>query len=767
MAQAPSGNFVWGNIALSFVQTKRYEITPVTDPSGLDVIAAKHTISVSGLLTSGLAPSRPGESASAILARLKHEAIRHRRYLCYAPFGEPVLEVGDKLAPTDPEKNSDVMGGPKCTRFETSLVTEMCISVDMTVEAVIVPCTSESSEANAPRAILSSRWEESETFDQLGYCTRTLRGTMMLRHGHGKTTDEILEEAKLPRVRIGYQEMDGSQYTLSPDGLTFTWTRTEKEFEAGPHLQAKRAKVHATLTSKPGVSMMTLSIEMDAPAARTGKAGNLLPDNRWVAMIARLRDIVQFHRRRYTDPKAKNLPPLQSQSLTADEFSYSLRYTCSFLASPLTWMQPKDGLPNDETLDQFAPFCRLPDERIDHRPARVNASASGYTFTSPKPQEPCGPLVTISATFDGELVNDATNTPGVNSPVGVDPANGVLTGDDWAGGDWGPVEPTPGTGGPLPPINKEDYQPGGKYGFDGYQLPEVIGPVQVVPVTGRDGKVSEVMIPARDASVVYGLAPASSLAVYGPSPEVTAGGANGDGTFAIGAIFTDTQNDGVGVEPSEPEPEDDPIDDETRYTHYIIEWDHIETTGRHVTPTSNHVTRAGHVYDSNSGQVKLVCRWVCERAGVVPQIPDWEPPQQSLADQPSEKVIVDRGGVPRTYKLTQHKSNYVLTKKRITTESKKYGASGELIHVISGQYEYDVIDPDRAILMHGYRPDILKEVKSAMSQSQGLVPDHYPRAADVIWWGLSSGPGQHEFRLRTPPQSTPTPAEVTSQSQLV
>jgi hypothetical protein len=779
MPQAPEGNFVWGTLALSFVQTKRYEITPVTDPSGLDVVAAKHTITVSGILTSGLPPARPGESASAILRRIKTDALRHRRYLKYAPVGEEILEIGDKLEPTNPEKNFDIVGGPKCIRCDVSDIAEMCISVDLTIEAVIVPCNTLSSEQ--PRAILSSRWEESESFDQLGYCTLARRGTMMLRYNHGKTLDEILEEAKLPRVRLGYQEQDGSELTPSPDGLTLTWSRTEKEFEVGPPPEALRCKVHATLSSKPGQSILTLSIEMDAPAARDRKAGNEVPDNRWMAMLRRLRDIVQSHRMRYSQSSKEEakgeLPALLSQSLTVDEMTYSLKYQCTMFADPVRWMMTKVGLPYDGTLDQFVPFSRPRNVRIQHNPPRVNASAAGYTFTIPPAQEPCGKLsvsgelsTPVSPTLDGGELTGGN---------GVSPGD-ILTGGDYGGGgDWGPTIDSGGDyggGGDWGPTtgNNPDYQPGGKYGAsDGpYQFPQYLGtePPQVFSVPNRDGTESKVLIPARDASAVYGLAPRSEIETFGTSSAEASFGAAGS-ALNVNAIDTDPENDvpndGVGVAPTEDEPTQDTEDDGPMYTHYIVMWDHMEETGRHVAPTANFITRAGHPYQSHSGQVKLTCRWTCERTGALPHIPDWEPPQQSLGDQPTEKVIVGKDGKERTYKLTQHASNYVLTNKRITTESKQRGASGELIHVISGQYDYDVIDPDRAIIMHGYRPDILKEVKSVMGDSSsGLVPDHYPRAADVIWWGLSSGPGQHEFRLRKPPSST-SPNDPTSQSNFV
>jgi hypothetical protein len=706
----------WGDITLDMVQTKSYQITPVTDPTGMDVVAAKHSLTVMGRLTSRLRPSRSGETSSETLARLKSSAMRHRRYFRYSPFGQAILEVGDKNNPTDPAKNLDIVGGPKCTKFEPVELAEAGIAVVASFDVVVVPC-----ESKNFRSILSHRWSERETYDELGYCTRSLRGHIMLRADKPEKIDDILFDAHLPPIREGYQVNGDTTYELAADGLSLTWSRSETEYEVGPAEDALSVEEQLDIDrANGGVTDATIAIVLKAPAHKKALNKN--------QPVSRYDKLVQLATRIYSSRHQEFMgdDPKREKQIITKHIHFSTRSRELLSVTLVVKIQvPPDAFIIDKQKNKddfiginpklFAKETRplRRDVGIGLAPGLANNRVNNWGNGNAEPvrppmQEPCGPLAVIPLP-----PNSGTPVNPPNQP----PGNGVpnLEGGN-LGGD------TNGTGGGLPP--------------NPYQYPEDIGTglpqlfMRTNPGGGADAVASgetQLVLATIQQALQYGLVPAGSYDPFFPS----SGG---------GVLTSETAVDPIAAE-------------DARYTNYLVWWEHDEDTGMRSQPTNNHITRMSRPFQAHTGTVKLICRWTAERYGLPPVIPDWEPPKQDLDSLPKTVKVP---GDDIEYKLPQHESNYILTRKQFRTEEKRLGANNSVINFIAGAYHYDVIDPDRAIMLHGYQPEAINAIRTVAENGGGMVPQNYKLSRDVIWWGLQAGPGQHVFRVATPPATPPS-----------
>ena len=84
-------SFTYGDYTLSFVHTVGFTVDGELDPSSTERLWNRYTITVQGVIATGLAPGKIGETAADTLRRIREEIMMPRQYLLYGQNGKAVV----------------------------------------------------------------------------------------------------------------------------------------------------------------------------------------------------------------------------------------------------------------------------------------------------------------------------------------------------------------------------------------------------------------------------------------------------------------------------------------------------------------------------------------------------------------------------------------------------------------------------------------------------------------------------------------------------
>lgn len=246
--------FKYGQYELSHVLTRGFEHIPVYDPSGTDYLYTKFILRVQGVIHPNLDPVNTGETAAEAIKRIEHDFLSPRQYLLYSQNGKTVLEVPagrDGLY-------VDAENGPKPRLFNVTLITQMSMMVEFTVEVCKIDC---SSSVAARRGYTSNRWSESEEYNEKGFCSLTTRG-LLICASDLRVNPDSLRDVVAPVIRRGYQR-ERSSYTLSEDGLRLSYAFTDREYYLGPPYPALKASGKFAVIQSPGTWFAQCSVRLE------------------------------------------------------------------------------------------------------------------------------------------------------------------------------------------------------------------------------------------------------------------------------------------------------------------------------------------------------------------------------------------------------------------------------------------------------------------------------------------------------------------------
>lgn len=305
--------FSYGSISLAYCFTKSFAESSESDPSGTDQTFTRARLTVQGILAGGIQPATSGELPADLMRRIEHDLLRKRQRLRYRLGGRTVLAVDPPpeagVLANAPGNNQvgqrlvvDAANGPHPIAVSFPIITEGAIHVEFTVEVCFVNCPGGAAEQ---RGYASNRFRQTESYDTNGYCTVTTSG-LLIGRSDLRTRPDQLRGAIVPPIRKGYQR-ESSQWTLSEDGLSLSYSLTDKEYYLGPPPPAKKASGQFIVTSNAAGAAWTGQCTVRLEAGKDVKKRDLL---NLAVLIARSR--LELYAMTSDRSGVRTIPALQS-----------------------------------------------------------------------------------------------------------------------------------------------------------------------------------------------------------------------------------------------------------------------------------------------------------------------------------------------------------------------------------------------------------------------------------------------------------------------
>lgn len=645
MAEPASDKWVYGSLKLANVRTTAYRQDAVTTSDGVDVVAVKHTVTVSGTLSPGAVPAESSEVGSDVLARLRFY-FRHRRYFLYAVGGRKVVEVGNTAAPNDPAQNLDAANGPKILNVVVNLVTDYSVSVEVTIEATTIPCTA------ADRVILSHRFSQSHSTDESGYLSVSTTGTIYLRSDKRVSFVDVLRTAGMPRVQNGFQRID-QRAGISSDGLTVEYSMSDKEYFIGPPTEASQCKIKTSVAQQNSAKVYASTNVF----LRGKRDSTIQPDAFFRRLIERATLIADIQLRPYRlliDGRVD----MPSVTIEKDITEGTVSVYIQAIADPKKIQG--NGRLDFEILGRSGVLVQTGLAQLGVKPIGPDWSDSGTRIAEAFHaafQEPCGELFILPTTpkkYEGPLQSDDKVNGSQFGSTGSDEFDGgVLTGGGTGipPGFGGGVLTGGGGGDPLPPTP------------DIYQFPPVIdGGPQVVPASTDPASSPVVELTGGSTNGVSNTGGNTVGNFAGTSTGVTSESYTTRTTeqrvpYEVCVFVCDTVvNEGVTVVPSSARPT-------------------VKTDGTIVYPPAIKVRQhqpCGH----------LTIKWTLKRSGVRPLAPDPIPPEAA---------------------------GLVLLSREIGEVNVDQHPSGQFVFELTGVYRYAYLDASKAREVNALGPLIIND----------------------------------------------------------
>ncbi|QEL17562.1 hypothetical protein [Limnoglobus roseus] len=677
MSVSSPAQWQFGSIVLSYLQSEM-RTEKITDPGGVSVTASKHTITARGVVTRGLAPTTSPETPSQTFDRIKNALMRHRRYFVYAPFGQTMVEVGDRNNPNDPDANRDHANGPKVIDVRPVEIAEAAFLIEVVVEVTLASCDT------ATRKVLNHHFKYDESRDIQGYRTRTVEGMIVCRD-RTLTKQQALKEAGIPAVAGGYQEID-FESGWEPDGLTLKYHRTEEQYEMRPPDEAADAVVTTQISTRAGTAAAYATITVEL-------TGNV--DRKYSEAVALATKLMFSVAMRYQVSIGKTSPILNI-SYRGGTKRKSVSATMTVL------VDAKKVLANGSPALRSDLFSEPPVGMFPQ-------GSAAYTIPADTPnekdllrapfQEPCSELVKLpTPSLPGTLVsgpNPFANLTG----GGLQPTPGPIAGGGGVGG--GILIGTPGGGNGGNTTVPPNLTPQEIANILGGLIP--IGPVGPSP-SSIEATAFGVAIPTGGGAAADGFT--ALLDGYNPQAGGVGGADNSFGSFGSNPV-TSTPT---------PTTKPDPADDPSTYSVYYLTSEIDEETGKRVMPNaaakdpSTGQPYPNPVTQTNRGKATVTIRWTAVRYGVPPQEPDPLPPPC--------------------------KGDFILLNRWVRRDNPQKADSGHLKFTATGKYVYGHRRPERLATMQVIAPFLLPQVKA---QFPGGLPEATV-AKDPIWWGIAKVP---------------------------
>ncbi len=261
------------------LSTQRVSFEPVYDPSGTDYLYTRITISVSAIMAETLVPGIGGETPTQTMVRIQHLLQTPRRGLSFVVGSDSLVAVGStgSIAATQQAaldaKNGPVPGACHITRIQG----DKAFRIDWSVSAHVVDCA----EAGQGPAYVSYRYTETDDINRLGMTRRTRSGVIITRSDM-LTSPDAFRGLVSPALEPEFLRIS-SNYSLSPDGLSLSYTFVDEEqylMPPDPAAEADGDYIEGTVQG----AMRSAEVRVMLRAGKTDNRGVLLARALSVAM---------------------------------------------------------------------------------------------------------------------------------------------------------------------------------------------------------------------------------------------------------------------------------------------------------------------------------------------------------------------------------------------------------------------------------------------------------------------------------------------------
>lgn len=261
----------YNGFAFSDIQTTNLDQQPKFTKDGVEYLHDEYVVRVksifdqsafsntplnlAGTATTGFAPGIAGEAPSVTYRRLMGCLSRPRQTLIFSDAGGNILTSPSAGATTDAN------WGPKVTDLKITSMTPTTWMIEFEVKTWIHNCCASNpngstltgqANVNNSTAYIANRWSESVNYNDEFYATVTRDGTLYFRADTLQAAANFnAQQADFYRsvcvaacpMRNGFMRTE-SKYSVSEDGLTITYSITDKQVYCMP--LAPAVKVEAT-----------------------------------------------------------------------------------------------------------------------------------------------------------------------------------------------------------------------------------------------------------------------------------------------------------------------------------------------------------------------------------------------------------------------------------------------------------------------------------------------------------------------------------------
>lgn len=201
----------------TYNRTLTYESVPEKDPSGVDTLFTRTTISIETVLSPGMYPAAsPSEDPASILDRVQHLLTSPRRPLVYEVNGVNLISL---------PAGRDDASGPEPSGVTVTQITPGSFNVTFTVTVRLTRCGASLSRPN-----LSIRWTERCSVGE-NWLTRKERSGLLICSSRGMIAPDEQRELVTPLIEPGFRRLS-SDYQLEESGLRLAFSFVDEQLAA-------------------------------------------------------------------------------------------------------------------------------------------------------------------------------------------------------------------------------------------------------------------------------------------------------------------------------------------------------------------------------------------------------------------------------------------------------------------------------------------------------------------------------------------------------
>lgn len=226
----------YNKVSLPFTYTTQFEQSDVYDDSDTDRLYTKYQISVSAVVNTAYAgiAGVAGDTPAAMMIAMRNKLMEPRKFLTFTVGGIDLIPSSGSTKGT----GADMKNGPHPQYFNCTRLTNETFLVHYSIITHIY--TGEDGKVAKNNAV-SNRWTETVDIDGRNYTTRTRSGKVVIRANCGSIADKLRFPMAVLGVPQGFLRVS-SNYTISPDGLTLSYTVVDREVYRLPPAPAYQAE---------------------------------------------------------------------------------------------------------------------------------------------------------------------------------------------------------------------------------------------------------------------------------------------------------------------------------------------------------------------------------------------------------------------------------------------------------------------------------------------------------------------------------------------
>lgn len=216
-------SFTYNEITIPYAAHTSFSQEAVYDPSNTDRMYTRFDITVQGILNSSLAgvigaEEGSNDNAASIMKNIRGKLLTPRRPLAIDFDGLELLPTADGV---------DAKNGPLPQVCNIQRLTTATFLISFRI--VTHRCESEFGETGG-NAVVSVRWRQTQSIDNCNFSTRTRTGSFTIRSDNlqGVQADQLRSSMAILAIPSGFVR-ESSEYTISEDGLTLSFTIRDKE----------------------------------------------------------------------------------------------------------------------------------------------------------------------------------------------------------------------------------------------------------------------------------------------------------------------------------------------------------------------------------------------------------------------------------------------------------------------------------------------------------------------------------------------------------